>query len=414
MASLTSLSLASIETVDRVLVEVRTHPNAERLSALCFDVLSGQAEGRALYAGRRVMRVRGAAHRVARSEAETGLGNVMTILERGPERSAEWALIAGFAVRGLDHTIAEGNPAERREQLERFARHADWLELSTPYAPYRFVAELLSETSQDALIEALEGYVLASAEGAASSGGSTGSFRARAALRLSVLASLSRPPARVVLARVVENTQDSWVKALAQHALGTEPVPHTDGFELKGAWGVVPRFSASRLVQYFTGIALVAAVLRFIAFGLGLERTGKVRLESGAVCVHRETRLFGRTLRVSDASYALRDIECAMREVSAPAFQVVFGALSLAAGIVLGIVWISDAIARGDSSLFGSALIAICAGAGLDLLFTGWGRLRRERAGFEMFVDNQRVVALRKVDSERAQRLVEQIARRKS
>jgi hypothetical protein len=409
MASLTSLSLASVETVDRVQVEVRTHPSAERLAALCFDVLSGQAEGRALYAGRRVMRMRAAAHRVTRSEAETGLGNVMTILERGPERSAEWALIAGFAVRGLDQTIAESSATERREQLERFARHADWLELSTPYAPYRFVCELLSETSQDALVEALEGYVLASSEGA-----SAGSFRARAVLRLHVLASLKRPQARVVLARVVENTQDAWVKALAQHALGAEPPPLTDGFELKGVWGNLPRFSAARVVQYFTGIALITGLLRFLAFGLGLERTGKVRLESGAVYVHRETRLFGRTLRVSDASYALRDIECATREVSAPAFQVVFGALALAVGVVLGFVWMSDAIARGDSSLFVSALVAIAAGIGLDLLFAGWGRMRRERAGFEMFVDSERVVALRKVDSERAQRLVEQIARRKS
>jgi hypothetical protein len=46
-------------------------------------------------------------------------------------------------------------------------------------------------------------------------------------------------------------------------------------------------------------------------------------------------------------------------------------------------------------------------------LFDGWGKLRRERAGFEMFVDGERVVTLRRVDPQRAQRLVEQIARRR-
>lgn len=404
-----SLSLAPLETVDRVVTEVRVHPHAERLAALCFEVLSSQAEGRALYTGRRLMRVRAATHRVARSEAETPLGNVVTILERGPERSVEWALLAAFAVRGLDQAVAEGNATERRELLERFARHADWLELSTPYAPYRFVAELLSETSQDALIEAIEGFVLANTEPP-----SAGTFRARATLRLHVLASLKRPQARVVLARVVETTQDSWLRVLAQHALGTEPVPLTDGFELKGMWGRIPRFSALRLVQYVTGIALLVAIGRFLAYSFGLDRTGKVRLENNAVHVHRETKFFGRTLRVSDASYALRDIECAKREVSLPALHVVCGALSLAVGIILAVIWTSDAVARGDGSLLASAALAIGVGAGVDLILAGWGQRRRPRTGFEMFVDNQLVVALRKVDGERAQRLVEQIARRRA
>jgi hypothetical protein len=200
---------------------------------------------------------------------------------------------------------------------------------------------------------------------------------------------------------------------VAQHALGSEPAPLTEGFELKGAWGGVPRLSPVRVLQYFTGIALVGWIFRFVAYGLGLERTAKVRLETAAVHVHSETKLFGRSLRVKDASYALRDIECATREVSMPAFQVLFGALALAAGLVVGIIWLSDALARGDNGLLVSAGIAVAAGVGVDLLFAGWGRLRRERAGFEMFVDNERVVALRRVDPERAQRLVEQIARRR-
>jgi hypothetical protein len=403
-----SLSLAPIEVVERVVLEVRVHPNADKLAALCFDVLSGQAEGRALYSGRRVMRVRAATHRVTRSEAESPLGNVLSTLERGPERAIEWALIAAFAVRGLELAVVESDAGERRELFERFARHADWLELSTPYAPYRFARDLLSESSQDSLIEALEGYVLAPNEGA-----SGGAFRARAMLRMHVLASLTRPSARVVLARVAESTDDAWLRTLAQHALGAEPVPLTDGFELKGNWGSIPRLTTLRVVQYFTGIAFLGAVARVVSYALGLERSAKVRLESSAVHVHRETRLFGRTLRVSDASYALRDVECARREVSAPAFQVLFGALALAVGIVFGVIWGSDGIARGDLRLVLAAAVAIGAGVVVDILLAGWGKLRRDRAGFEMFVDSERVVAMRKVDSERAARLVEQIARRR-
>jgi len=403
-----SNSLPSIDGHERVVAELTNHPQAARLASLCFDVLSRQAEGRALYSGRKLMRARATTHRVVRADAETSFGNVLSILERGPERGSEWLAIGGFAVRGLEDRLNEGDAAEKREVVERFARHADWLELSTPYALYGFVPALLSEGNQDALIEALEGAVLAPCEGS-----QLPAYRARATLRIHVLSTLERPAARVALARVVETVHDPLVKAVAQHALGAGPLPLTDGFELRGAWGRVPRLSTGRVVQYFTGVTLLLGFLRLLAFGLGLERRARVRLEEGAVHVRRETFLFGRLLRISDASYALRDLDCATREVSMPLFQVLFGALSLAVGCVLAVIWLSNGIARGDHALLASAAVAFAAGVGLDLLFAGWGRLRKDRAGFEMFVDGERVVALRKVDPQRAQRLVEQIARRR-
>ncbi len=403
------MSLPSVAALDRALSEARQHPHGRQLAALCFDLLSAQAEARSLKTGRRTVRARATVHRVARHHAETGEGNLLLLIERGPERAAQYALIGAFAVRGLAEKLEEASTAERREILERFARHADWLELSTSYAPYRFVKGMLSEEHQDVLIEALEGVVLAPSEGP-----SLAAHRARATLRMHVLAMLERPGARVALARLAESTPDSWVRALAQHALGTAPLPVVDGFEVKGVWGRVPRVSALRLLSYLVGWALVQALGRSLAYGFGLERTGRVRLEANALHVRRETRLFGRTLRVSDASYALRDVACALREVSMPAVHVLLGALALATGVVLGVIWLSDAIARGDRDLLVSGSLALGAGALLDLTLAGWGRLRNERAGFELVVDHRRVVALRRVDSERAQRLVEQIARRQS
>jgi len=403
------MSLPTIGALDRAATEARQHPHGRQLAALCFDMLSAQAEARELKASRRMVRLRSGVHRLLRNQADTAEGNLLALLERGPERSAQWATIAAFAVRGLEEKLVEAEAAERREILERFARHADWLELSTPYAPYRFVKTLLAEEYQDQLIEALEGVVLAPSDGP-----SLAAHRARAALRMHVLSSLDRPGSRVVLARLAESTQDSWIRALAQHALGTEPLPAVDGFEVKGVWGHVPRISALRIVQYLVGWALLQALARGVAYGFGFERTGRVRLEANALHVRRETRLFGRLLRVSDASYALRDVGCALREVSMPAFQVLFGALALATGVVLGVIWLSDAVARGDRELLMSAALALGAGALLDLVLAGWGRLRRERAGFELLVDQRRVVALRRVDPERAQRLVEQIARRRT
>jgi len=233
-------------------------------------------------------------------------------------------------------------------------------------------------------------------------------------LRVHVLAMLERPGASVVLSRLAESTPDSWIRALASHAVGTEPLPVSDGFEVRGVWGSVPSISLSRVLQYLCGWALLQAIGRAIAYGFGFERTGRVRLTVNALHVQRETRLFGRTLRISDASYGLHDVGCVRREVSLPAFQVLFGALALAIGVGLGVVWLSDAIARSDRGLLMSAALALGIGALLDLALAGWGRRRRERAGFELVVDRERVVALRRVDSERAQRLVEQIARRRA
>ncbi len=403
-----SMSLPAIEMQEKLIGEVRSHPNGARIAAYCFEVLSAQAEGRALYAGRRMMRARASNHRLTREDTECSSGNVLEILERGPERSAEWALVSAFAVRGLDEKLLESSAGERREMVERFARHADWLEVSTSYSLYRFVPDLLSEAGRDALIEALETFIQSPADGP-----SVAAHRARAVLRLHVLSTLDRPAAAEAFARIVESHPDPWLKAIAAEAASHRPLPVNETAEVRGAWGKLPRLSVWRVLQYITGLTLLTGLGRFLAFGLGLERVARVRLELNAVHVHRETRLFGRTLRVSDASYALKDVECATREVSMPTFQVLFGAAALVVGIVCGTIWMSDGLVRGDHELFITGVIALLAGAGLDLLFAGWGSLRQSRAGFEMFVDNECVVALRRVDPDRAQRMVRQIAARR-
>jgi hypothetical protein len=404
-----SMSLPPVESFERVLEIVRTHEHGRAIAVLCFEVLTSQADKKSLLGGRRFLRTRAATHGISLVEADTSIGNVRALLERGPERSVEWTLVGAFAIRGLEERISEADASERRELTERFVRQADWLEQCTPYTPYRFVPLLLSDASQDGLIEAVESGLLAPPDPV-----QLAAQRARSVLRLHALTQLSRPAARVTLARVAESSQDPWIKLLARDALGGEPVPGTDGFELRGLWGSVPRLSVWRVLGYFTGFTLLAGLWRLVAYGLGLTRQARVRLEAGALHVQRETRLFGRVVRVRDAAYALRDLDTATREVSMPAFQVLVGALALGTAVVLAVLWLGGAAARGDGGLLRSAALALVVGIALDLVFSGWGRRRSERAGFEVFVDQRRVVALRRVDPERAQRLVEQIARRRA
>jgi hypothetical protein len=389
--------------------EVQRHAQRKKLAALCFEVVSFQAEARNLSFSRRALRQRKSYRSLAKTDADTVYGNVLAILERGPDRLNDWALLSAFFVLGLENTFAEASAAERRELLERFARHSDFLEGFTPYAPYRFVSDLLSSSTRTALIEVLETGLLAAQDGP-----SAPAFRARAMLRIQVLAALEQKEARLVLRRAAESSSDPAVRAAAREAIGDAPLSPAEGVELRGLVGRMPRFSVPRLLSHLVGFTLLAGLGRAFAYLMGYENEARVRLEQRALHVHRETRLFGRTLRVRDTSYTLSQVDCATREVRAAALPLLLGAGALAVGTVLGIVWLSDGMARGDANLLVSALLAFVAGVSIDMFLSGWAKLRSQRAGFEMDVDKRCVLALRRVDADQAQRLVEQIARRRS
>jgi hypothetical protein len=388
--------------------EVQRHAQRKKLAALCFDVVSFQADARNLSFSRRALRQRKSYRSLAKTDADTAYGNVLAILERGPDRLNDWALLAAFFVLGLEISFAEASAAERRELLERFARHSDFLEGFTPYAPYRFASELLSPSTRLALIEVLETGLLAAQDGP-----SAPAFRARAMLRIQVLSALNQKEARLVLARAAESSSDPAVQAAAREALGVATIAASDALELRGLVGRMPRFSAWRLLAHVLGLTLLAALTRGLLYLVGYEKEARVRLEQQALVVHRETRLFGRTLHVRDTSYPLAHVDCATREVGAPALPLLLGAASLALGTVFGTIWLSDGLARGDGNLLISALLAFVAGVSIDMFFSGWAKLRGQRAGFEMEVDKRRVLALRRVEADLAQRLVEQIARRR-
>jgi hypothetical protein len=387
--------------------EVGSHPRANSIGSLCFDVLSRCAEDRRLNVQRRALRLRAQAHGLSSKDAETSVGNVLTLLERGPERPAEWAIVGAFFVLGLERALSHGTAVDRREIVERFARHADWLELTTPYAPYRFVGELLSESHRALLIEVLETALLASAEGP-----SLPALRARAMLRIQVLETFSEEQARVALSRAAELSPDAAVAAAARMALGEAPAVSTDGFELDGTEGRAPRFSLLRIVQYVTGVALVLVLLGWLRRSVGYERVARLRIVGRALHVNSETWLFGRRIREGDSSFALDDVTCVSRELILPTFHLVLGATALGVASVLGVGRVSDGVARSDSDLMLLGVLTIAAGVAIDLLSVGWGRFRKPRSALELFVRARRVLALERVDPQRAAAFVEQMASR--
>src|SRR5687768_15842055 len=92
--------------VEHALPAVKAAAERKKLGALAYDVLSRQAEGRAVYAGQPMIRARAEEHGVERDAAATEAGNLVSILERGAETPIERALVAAFAVSGLGDALA--------------------------------------------------------------------------------------------------------------------------------------------------------------------------------------------------------------------------------------------------------------------------------------------------------------------
>ena len=93
--------------------EMREHPSAAALGALVFDVVSRQGEARTLFSGKEFVERRAEEHGVTPKTAETSVGDLLAVLERGAESDAERHLLSVFALRGLRDRLREVEGAER-------------------------------------------------------------------------------------------------------------------------------------------------------------------------------------------------------------------------------------------------------------------------------------------------------------
>src|SRR5262249_15781352 len=132
----------------------------------------------------------------------TDAGNLVAILERGAQSPIERALVAAFAVRGLGAKLDTESAEDASQRVFRWVRHADWLEVATPYAVHPFVDAVL-DVKQAALI--YDELAQAVVDDAAGRDGARPEVRARNAARLSVLGASTAPSAREALRRVTRS-----------------------------------------------------------------------------------------------------------------------------------------------------------------------------------------------------------------
>ncbi|MFW5925395.1 MAG: hypothetical protein ACOC9O_02300 [Myxococcota bacterium] len=407
-ASLAPRASIAPDEVKRASELARSHPHRSALSALAFDVLSRQGQARMAFTGREFLETRAAEHGVERAMADTEGGNLLTLLERGPQTEGERALIAAFAAEGL-RTKLDGADAEGRSAVvARFTAHADWLLGSSPFVLYPFVEASLTEGQRADLWAALADAVLGDDQ-------PTPQARSRNASRLTVLSEATDEAAADALRRVAAEASDGAVVSLARALTGESP-PEPDAAEgplrLHGRVGRAPATSARDALRIASGVAALQWLARAVGGLVGLTREAEVALVPGGVRVHRRTRLLGRTLRESDETYAMAAVAGAGRTVRYPALHLLVGLIALAVGVGLGGLWLFEGLATGETFLLLAAAGAILVGGGLDLALHVLVPGRRGQVAVDLRVLSGKNVRLVRVAREEADRFLDALSRR--
>jgi len=383
------------DDVSRASAEAEAHARAPALAAFADDVLFRQAEGRSLYAGEGFVRVRADAHGVLVEDAHTALGNLVEILEAGPRGPREHAVVAAFAVRGFAGRLRQTPEDDRPAAAARFVRHADWLELATPYRIYPFVQARVPADGRSLIRDALVAAVLGDA---ASPEADDPGTRGRNAARLTVLADF--PDAADALDDVARRAVDPAVQSLAASlAIDAPLLPRGDeGPRLAGLRGAPPRPPVRNALRLLFGIALIQWVGRLLGRLVGLERPVHVTLWPPVVRVHAETRVFGRRVREEAWAVPVSTVAGAVRHARWPAIHLLVGAVALALGVFGGGVWAIDAARTGETYLAFAAAGVLLVGAGLDLGLDVLVAGRRARVAFELDLGPSGQLALVDVD----------------
>lgn len=378
------------DDVEAAVQAVRRAEHRASLAALAYDMLSRQAEGRAFYAGQKLLRGRAEEHGVSVESAATEAGNLLSILERGPETALERALVAAFAVSGLGDAIEKGEGESASERVFRFVRHADWLEVSTDYAVYPFVDALLDEPTAARVWKEVAQAVV---DAAAGRDGERPQVRALNAARLSALSASKAKSAEEALRSVVRSTAlDEPTRLLASTLAGDGAVEQPElGPSVVGRRGGAPRAGALEVLRWVSGIAIVGWVLRALAFVVGARSSAEVRLAKNGIQVRTRDSLLGRVVRERDETWTLDALESAARQVRYPALHLRVGALALSVGVLFGGLVLFDGARSGEIVLLSIAAVLILGGAGLDLALDVLVPARRGKVALDLASRSGRV-----------------------
>jgi hypothetical protein len=389
---------------------VKAHAHADALGAFAYDVLSAQAEGRSLFAGKKFMSQRATEHHVERDAAATDLGNLLTILERGPSGRSELALIAAFAVHGFARAwLADGEP-ERAERARKLVAHLDWLQAATAYRVMPALEPLLPPPACQAIYEALAAAVLRddSTQPAVDV-----AARARNIARLVALAEVPLDAARPLLERVRKQAKDPVTRASAAALLGEALAdPSREKLRVFGTVAPASRRPLPAVLRWITGWAVLHFAYRVLCFLLRVQRELELELDGSALRVRGRTGILGRSVRQWNAAYSAERVSGALRRARFALLRTIIGALALCSGVLLGGHLAFEGARGGASILLPLAALVTALGAGLDLALYVLGDALHGRVELQLDVSGARSIRLSGVALADADRFLEALAER--
>ncbi len=381
-----------------------------RLVALAHDVVARQCESETLISGEPYVQARAQEHGVERDQAQTPLGNVLAILERGPENNHEWSLVAALFVAGVGRRAAElEDEGERHSFVRKVAGFCIWLELGTPHRVVPLWSRLLDDDLCEQLYGALGAAVLDEdrelPEPAA---------RGRNAVRVSVLGEADGAAPREALDRVAAAARDPFSRTLAMLALGRlSPEGGSAEQRIEGRLGRFPAGVVRSTLRWVSGWALVSWALRLLGSILGLRRSAEVELRGQSLTIKRRVSLLGRPVRSSEHTHRLSELHSARRAARYPFVHLLIGVTCFSSGLVLGGLFLFDGARAGDLTLLLLAAALSLGGAGLDLALDVLVPARHGKVALDLDVGRARTRVVG-VDQGAADRLLQALASRLS
>ena len=374
--------------------------DAASVGRLVLDVLLRQAEGKVTASPAGFLAARASEQGLEALAADTPFGNLLSILERGPESAAEADVVSAFAAQGLGGRLESLAEAERSAALRELLPRLDWLLAFSAVDPYVHVAALCPEPIAQLIWGELAAATLAEAD--------RDEGRIARLLRAEVLCRTS-PETRSVLCRQLATSSDPVVAGLARSlGLGDqEPATAQAAEAITGRVGPRPVGPVRRALALCTGWALLRTI--FGAAGrylLGLRRTMEVTIAPRGLVCHRRVELLGRVIRQSEEVVPFAGLAAVERESRYPYLYLLVGVGGLALGAIWGVLRIFDGIRGGYAPLALVGLGAIALGVVFDLGLQALWPAKRGRVSLTLLRAPKRWIRLVDVDGDAAQRFV--------
>jgi hypothetical protein len=332
------------------------HPNVERLADFVRGVaFDAAASRRSDFASRfhTAPPVSGSSVEVTMEQAETSLGNVRAVLERGIENPDEQNLLGALLALGVARALPDGG-----DELRAMTSNLVWLAAHTPCSALEFLDDALGERA-GVVWEAIA--KVARAPGLSSPDfGNTEALVAAAALCRSASEVAHR--ARLHLA---QNSLDPVLRAILSGGPSRT--------ELSGELRSAPFGPVLTAVLALTLLLFIGRGLSLIArFALAYRRPATLRIGPQGLELRHRIELMGRVIRDRATLVPLSNLSRVTREVRFARVGLYAGLTALVIGTYFGVGLIVDGVRvpGGSPPLLGMAVTCIIVGLGLDFLLS--------------------------------------------